>query len=351
MEESLANKWQGLLLLESSTIQDAIHLLEKTALRIVMIVDSFGNLIGTISDGDVRRGILRGIELNQSVLQVVEKNALVVPPGIGREMIIQLMSVNKIHQIPIVDGSNKVLGIHLWDEINRLESVENLMVIMAGGRGTRLYPQTQNCPKPMLHIAGKPILEHIIEKAKTEGFRNFAISIFYLGDQIESHFGNGESLGVRISYIRETMALGTAGALGLLKNLSDQPIIVTNGDVLADLRYTDILEFHKNYSAAATMAVKSHEMQNPFGEVETRGVEIVGYEEKPIYRSHINAGVYAINFELLKLVPPSIKFDMPELFEKARLSNYRTIAYPVHEKWMDVGRPEELLTANDFKKK
>jgi NDP-sugar pyrophosphorylase family protein len=203
----------------------------------------------------------------------------------------------------------------------------------------------------MLHIAGKPILEHIIEKAKNEGFCNFAISIFYLGDQIESHFGNGESLGVRIRYIRENMALGTAGALGLLKNLPDEPIIVTNGDVLADLRYADILEFHKNYSASATMAVRSHEMQNPFGEVETRGVEIVGYEEKPIYRSHINAGVYAINFELLKLVPPSIKFDMPELFEKARLRNYRTIAYPVHEKWMDVGRPEELLMANDFKKK
>jgi predicted transcriptional regulator len=178
VEESLVNKWRGLLLLESSTIQDAIHLLEKTALRIVMVVDPIGNLIGTVSDGDVRRGILRGIELNQSVSQVVEKNALVVPPGIGREMIIQLMSVNKIHQIPIVDDSNKVLGIHLWDEINRSESIENLMVIMAGGRGTRLYPQTQNCPKPMLHIAGKPILEHIIEKAKNEGFCNFAISFF-----------------------------------------------------------------------------------------------------------------------------------------------------------------------------
>ena len=177
MEESLANKWQGLLLLESSTIQDAIHLLEKTALRIVMIVDSFGNLIGTISDGDVRRGILRGIELNQSVLQVVEKNALVVPPGIGREMIIQLMSVNKIHQIPIVDGSNKVLGIHLWDEINRLESVENLMVIMAGGRGTRLYPQTQNCPKPMLEINNKPILEIILEQCIDSGLKNFYFSV------------------------------------------------------------------------------------------------------------------------------------------------------------------------------
>ena len=349
MDKSPLNQWRKLLLNEMATIQEAILLLETTALRIVIVVDSSEKLIGTISDGDIRRGLLRGIDLKESISEVIEHNALVVPPGISRDMVIQLMTANKIQQIPIVDEDKRIVGVHLWEEITQPKNIENLMVIMAGGRGTRLHPQTENCPKPMLPIAGKPILEHIIEKAKQEGFRNFAISLFYLGDQIEKHFGNGKSLDVSIRYIHESRPLGTAGALGLLEEVNDEAILVTNGDVLADLRYADLLEFHKFYSASATMAVRSHEMQNPFGEVETQGVEIISYREKPVYRSHINAGVYAINSNMLKSIPIDTKFDMPDLFESIRISGFRTIAYPVHERWMDVGRPDELLKAHDFK--
>ena len=343
-----AKHWTQLLLSSDATIQDGIQLLERTALRIVMVVDRNLRLIGTVSDGDIRRGLLKGIAISNSILEITEKNALVVPPGISRDMILQLMSINKIQQIPIVDETQTVVGLHLWDEISKPARIDNLMVIMAGGRGKRLFPQTENCPKPMLQIAGKPILEHIIEKAKSEGFVNFAISIFYLGEQIEKYFGDGTKFGVNINYLREEEPLGTAGALKLLSPAPDKPFIVTNGDVLADLRYSELLEFHEQHSATATMAVRLHEIQNPFGEVKTSGPEIIGYIEKPIYRTHINAGVYCLNPEALLAISSLTPIDMPSLFQEIRETDNRTIAYPIHERWMDVGVPEELLRANQI---
>jgi NDP-sugar pyrophosphorylase family protein len=167
------------------------------------------------------------------------------------------------------------------------------MVIMAGGKGTRLHPLTDNCPKPMLRITGKPILEHIIERAKIEGFSHFVLAINYLGNMIEEYFGNGHALGVNIDYLREEKPLGTAGALSLLNPRPDIAFVVTNGDVLTDIRYGEVLDFHLQHHAKATMAVRIHEWQNPFGVVKTQGIEIIGYEEKPLSRSHINAGVYS----------------------------------------------------------
>jgi NDP-sugar pyrophosphorylase family protein len=264
----------------------------------------------------------------------------------GRDMVTQLMLANKIQQIPVVDDQHRLVCLHLWDEITTLPERSNLLVIMAGGMGTRLRPHTENCPKPLLPVAGKPMLEHIIERAKLDGFRHFVLAIHYLGHMIESHFGNGEGLGVQIDYLREQSPLGTAGALGLLNPAPSLPFVVTNGDVITDIRYGELLDFHIRHGAVATMAVRLHEWQHPFGVVQIQGAEIVGFEEKPITRSHINAGVYTLDPDALGLLGAGIHCDMPSLFERLKALGHRTVAYPMHEPWLDVGRPDDLVAAN-----
>lgn len=335
--------WRKAILPPHATIEQVISNLDQVAIKIVLVVDETGKLEGTISDGDIRRGLLKGLDLNSPITTVIHRNALVVPPAMTREMVMQLMVANKIQQIPAVDEHHHVVGLHLWNEISAPPVRPNLMVIMAGGLGTRLRPYTENCPKPMLTVAGKPMLEHIIDRAKQEGFNHFVLAIHYLGHMIEAHFGDGERLGVRIDYLREESPLGTAGALGLLTPQPDTPFVVTNGDVITDIRYGELLDFHTRHAAAATMAVRVHEWQHPFGVVQMQGVEIVGFEEKPIARSHINAGVYALDPKALSVLPCDSHCDMPTLFERLQAKAERTVAYPMHEPWLDVGRPDDLV--------
>lgn len=343
---SVEERWRQAILPVNSTIQQAIRNLDQVAIKIVLVVNEGAELEGTISDGDIRRGLLKGLDLNSPIASVIHRNALVVPPEMGRDMVMQLMVANKIQQIPVVNEYHHVVGLHLWDEITSPPARSNLMVIMAGGMGTRLRPHTENCPKPLLPVAGKPMLEHIIERAKLEGFSHFVLAIHYLGHMIEDHFGNGECMGVRIDYLREQLPLGTAGALGLLNPQPDAAFVVTNGDVITDIRYGELLDFHIRHDAAATMAVRVHEWQHPFGVVQTQGVEIVGFEEKPVARTHINAGVYAFDPDVLNVLSEGSHCDMPALFERLQAQAKLTVAYPMHEPWLDVGRPDDLLSAN-----
>jgi dTDP-glucose pyrophosphorylase len=337
--------WRKAILPTSATIEHAVRNLNEVGIKIAIVVTDAGVLEGTISDGDIRRGLLKGLDLYSPITSVVRHNAFVVRPDMGRDLVMQLMQVNKIQQIPVVDDQHRVVGLHLWDEITTMPSRSNLMVIMAGGMGKRLRPHTENCPKPLVPVAGKPMLEHIIDRAKLEGFKHFVLAIHYLGHMIESHFGNGEGFGVQIDYLREQSPLGTAGALGLLNPTPSLPFVVTNGDVITDIRYGQLLDFHSRHAAAATMAVRLHEWQHPFGVVQTQGVEIVGFEEKPIARSHINAGVYALDPLVLQLLCADSHCDMPALFESLKAHGKRTVAYPMHEPWLDVGRPDDLILA------
>lgn len=338
--------WRKAILPANATIQQVISNLDQVAIKIVLVVNEAGEMEGTISDGDIRRGLLKGLGLNSSITNVIHRNALVVPPEMTRELVMQLMVANKIQQIPVVDEHRHVVGLHLWDEIATRPVRSNLMVIMAGGMGTRLRPHTINCPKPLLPLAGKPMLEHIIEHAKLDGFSHFVLAVHYLGHMIEEHFGNGERHGVQIDYLREQSPLGTAGALGLLNPRPDAAFVVTNGDVITDIHYGELLDFHLRHNAAATMAVRVHEWQHPFGVVQTEGVEIVGFEEKPVARTHINAGVYALDPDALNTLVADARCDMPTLFERLQEQSKRTVAYPMHEPWLDVGRPDDLRRAN-----
>jgi dTDP-glucose pyrophosphorylase len=344
-------RWQKAILSIDSSIRQAVEVLNEASLRIVLVVDATGILVGTVSDGDIRRGLLKGLDLASSIDSIVHRDALVVPPNLSRDVVVQLMIANKLQQIPIVDEKMSVIGMHLWDQIGAPLERENLMVIMAGGKGTRLHPQTENCPKPLLPVAGKPMLEHIIDRAKVEGFSHFILAIHHLGHMIEEYFGNGDAFGVKIEYLREKSPLGTAGALSLLDPRPNSAFVVTNGDVLTDIHYGELLDFHMQQNAAATMAVRVHEWQNPFGVVETEGIDITGYEEKPITRTHINAGVYVIEPSAISILTKSLPCDMPTLFNWIQKQEMRTVAYPIHERWLDVGRPDDLMTASAESKK
>lgn len=338
--------WRKAILPPDATIQQAISNLDQVAIKICLIVNQNGALIGTLSDGDIRRGLLKGLRLDCPIEGIIHHNSFVVPPDMPRELVMQLMVANKIQQIPVVNDQRQLLGLHLWDDITTPPQRTNLMVIMCGGMGTRLRPHTENCPKPLLPVAGKPMLEHIIDRAKLEGFSHFVLAIHYLGHLIEDHFGNGQRFGVQIDYLREQNPLGTAGALGLFNSKPGAAFVVTNGDVITDIRYGELLEFHLRHHAVATMAVRVHEWQHPFGVVQTEGIDIVGFEEKPVARSHINAGVYAIDPVALQELSANERCDMPTLFERLQMQGKRTVAYPMHEPWLDVGRPDDLSLAN-----
>jgi NDP-sugar pyrophosphorylase family protein len=247
----------------------------------------------------------------------------------------------------VVDGERRVVGLHLWDALLAPERRANLMIVMAGGQGTRLRPHTENCPKPLLPVAGKPMLEHIVERAASQGFEHFLIAVHYLGNMIEEHFGDGRRWHVAIDYIREQSPLGTAGALGLLTPRPQHPFVVCNGDVLTDIHFGELLDFHVRHGAAATMAVRLHEWQHPYGVVRTKGVDIVGFEEKPVSRTHVNAGIYVLEPAALEHLARGEACDMPTLFARLQERGARTIVYPMHEPWLDVGRPADYDRANE----
>lgn len=339
--------WRKALLSTKATLHQAIYCLDESSLQIVIVIADDGRLLGTLTDGDIRRGLLRGLAMGSTVEGIIHREPLVVPPQWGRDTVLQLMQANKVHQLPVVDENRFVVGLHLWDELLAPNQRPNIMVIMAGGRGTRLGEYTENCPKPLLPIGGKPMLEHIIERAKTEGFEHFVLAIHYLGHMIEDHFGDGSKLQVNIEYLRENAPLGTAGALGLLPTRPEEPFLVTNGDVLTDIRYGELLDFHIRHNASATMAVRLHEWQHPFGVVKTNGVDITGFEEKPIARSHINAGIYVLEPTVLDVIEANEQCDMPTLFSRVQDKLARTIVYPMHEPWLDVGRPADLERARN----
>ncbi len=338
--------WRRALLPHDAILKDAIRNLNETALKTALVVSPDDTLLGTLTDGDIRRGLLKGLHINSPLLSIIKRDPLVVPPEVSRDTVIRLMQTNDFAAIPVVDSDRRVIGLHLLHDLLAPQERSNLMVIMAGGMGTRLRPHSENCPKPLLLVGGKPILEHIIERAKSEGFHRFVLAINYLGHMIEDHFGDGSRWHLQIDYIRESLPLGTAGALGLLPTRPDAPFLVSNGDVLTDIHYGELLEFHCRQGAAATMAVRLHEWQHPYGVVRTNGVDIIGFEEKPISRSHINAGVYVLEPRALDSLAPAEHCDMPSLFNRLQESSARTIVYPMHEPWLDVGRIDDLEQAH-----
>lgn len=331
---------------ESCSMEDAILNLESSGNQIAIVTSKDLQLKGVITDGDIRRAILKGLTLNCSVKKIMITEPVVVAENISNIDASILMKSKSIRHLPVVNSKNQVIDLHILDSIKSIGNLDNMFLIMAGGFGKRLAPYTNNCPKPMLEVNGKPMLEHIIEKAISEGFRNFIISIFYLPQIIKDYFEDGSRWGIKIKYLEESSPQGTAGALSMINPIPELPFIVTNGDVITKIKYAEILRFHREQNSHATMAVRRHELQNPFGTVLTDGLEIKDFEEKPKYVSNINAGIYVLSPEALNYLDDGKYCDMPTLFSRIAEAKKRTVVYPLHELWADIGRPEDLDLIN-----
>lgn len=327
---------------------EVIANLNASGLRIALVVGQNYRLLGTITDGDIRRALLRGVPMDGLAQNIMFDSPKTLLSSVPREAARNEMLNEKIFQIPIVNSKREVIGLHLWNEVSASPPRDNLVVIMAGGFGKRLRPLTDTCPKPMLPLHGRPILEHVIERLRGEGFSRFILSLHYLGDVITKHFGDGSHFGVEIDYVEETVPLGTAGALSLLDLQETSPIIVTNGDVLTDIGYGAFADWHLTEKATASMAVRQHRMDNPFGVVKLKGKQIVSFEEKPVYLSNVNAGIYALNSDALEMMVHGEYCDMPTLFERLIKAGRRVSAFPMHEDWIDLGRIEDLERAESM---
>jgi dTDP-glucose pyrophosphorylase/CBS domain-containing protein len=337
--------WSLTVVNKNTTIRDAIENMNLSKLGIVLVEDGEEHFVGVVLDGDIRRGFLQGVTLDSSVLEIVNLKPVIIRPDTRDELVQQTMMQSGISHAPVVDEADQLCGLIVLDRFQEIVARPNLFIVMAGGKGSRLLPLTLETPKPMLLVNGRPILEHILLRAKTSGFSKFLIATNYLGSLIEDHFEDGSKLAIEIDYLREEEPLGTAGALSLLDEPAELPLVISNGDVLSSLDYSRILEFHETSGSAATMAVRLHELQHPFGVVEINGVEIIGLKEKPVIQSFINAGIYVLSPLALGFLHPNEYCDMTTLFERLRSAGEKTCAYPLHEIWADVGTPSDLDTA------
>ena len=330
----------------TTPVLEAMKIIDKGAAQIALVVDEQQRLLGTLTDGDIRRGLLHGETLEAPAERLMNRKFRSVRSSDDQGLVLEMMRRDVLRQIPVLDEKGRVVELLLLQELLNPQQVSNAVVIMAGGKGTRLRPHTEDCPKPMLPVGDQPILEILLEQCIASGFCKFYFSVNYLKEQIINYFEDGARWGVSIQYLVENEPLGTAGSLQLLPDSLREPFLVLNGDVLTRLDLSQVLHFHADHQAQATLCVREHELTVPFGVVQSKGVELTGFEEKPTYRNQVNAGVYVVNPQLLSLLPPHQCTDMPSLLLSAQAAGHRIAVCPIHEYWLDVGRPETLLKAH-----
>lgn len=334
-------------LLPTATIRDALKKIDEGLIKIGLVVDTSEKLVGTLTDGDIRRGLLLGKGLEDSIEPLFQHSPITCNINDSKEKILQIALEFKLHQIPIVDLDGIIQGVVEVDELARATRRSNKVVIMAGGLGTRLQPLTNDTPKPMLHVGNKPILETIIENFAKYGYLNIVLSLSYKADLIESYFGDGSKFGVHIEYVHETKRLGTAGALHLLEDTLSEPFFVMNGDVLTNVNFDHMHSFHLAQKAVATMAVREYEHQVPYGVVNIVDGIITSIVEKPTHKNYVSAGIYLLDPQVLSEVPKDEFFDMPALFTRLIQKGESSVSFPIREYWLDIGRIQDYEKAND----
>lgn len=327
------------------SILQVLEIIDRGSVQIALVVDRNRRLLGTVTDGDIRRGILRGVQLSCKVTEVMNSNPVTASTDMDRDMLLALMQNHYLRHIPVLDEEGRVVRIELLDELMEITSMDNWVVLMAGGLGTRLRELTKDTPKPLLQVGHKPILEMILESFISNGFHKFYISINYKAEMIRNYFGNGSKWGVEIRYLHERKPLGTAGALSLIEELPEKPIIVMNGDLLTKVNFRQFVQFHMETQSKATMCVREYEFQVPYGVVKIENLRLRGIEEKPIQRYFISSGIYILNPEVIRLIPEDTFFDMPTLFDKIIQQGLDAFVYPLREYWIDIGRKDDLERA------
>ncbi|WP_107942128.1 nucleotidyltransferase family protein [Metasolibacillus fluoroglycofenilyticus] len=340
------NDWRKIIVTENQKLFETMQIIDKTSLQFAVVVGENDQLLGTVTDGDIRRGILRGEGLDVPIHKIMNRNP--ISAQIGRKMSEYkgLMKSKKLKQLPIINEANQVIDILFIDQLETPIN-QNQVVLMLGGLGTRLRPLTNDIPKPMLKVGNKPIVETIVDGFKQYGYTNFIFSVNYKKEIIQSYFQAGEPFGVTIEYVEEEKRMGTAGALSLLENRPNEPFFVMNGDLLTQVNFNQLMQFHKEQQAVATMCVREYEFQVPYGVIETDGTDLLSIKEKPIHRSFVNAGIYVLSPEVFDYIPPDMFYDMPTLFEQLIEHGKKTSVFPIHEYWLDIGQVDDFERANE----
>ena len=336
--------WQRTVIASDCSIRDALAVIDQ--MRIGVVVDQDGRLVGTVTDGDVRRGLLRSVSLDEPVTAVVNAKPHVAQAAMTRAEIAATPEAQTYRFIPVVDDNGRVVGLHGFVTSVSPQERTNAVVLMAGGLGKRLRPLTDDTPKPMLQIGARPLLETILLHIAEQGFRRFYFSVNYRAEMVKDHFGNGERWNVSVRYLEETQQMGTAGALSLLPERPTEPFVVMNGDLLTKVDIEHLLDYHNEHKSVATMCVREYDIQVPFGVLTIDGNRILGIEEKPTHKFFVNAGIYVFSPEVLDLIEEDEYLDMPSLFQRMVDLDMKTVAFPIREYWMDIGRIDDFRRAN-----
>ncbi len=340
--------WESALIPPDATILDAMKIIDSNSpLLTALVVDKNRQLLGTVTDGDIRRGILKSISMDASIKEIMFTKPVTLSVNDSQKKITHTVArYNQLRAIPILDERSKIIGIHENNNFSK-KKVLNSVFIMAGGLGTRLRPLTDTCPKPMLTVGDKPILEIIINSFIENGFSNFYLSINYKGEMIEDYFGDGSNWGISIKYLKEKKRLGTAGSLSLLDPIPEYPIIVMNGDLLTKVNFQQLLDFHNDSDVPATLCVREHDFQIPFGVAKVDNYRLSALTEKPVEKVFVNAGIYVLNPETLSLIPHDQFYDMPDLFSDLLAQGSPPGVFPVREYWLDIGLMSEYEKADE----
>lgn len=321
-------------------------------MQFAAVVDEHMHLLGTVTDGDIRRGILKGLPLESPIGDVMNTSPICEQEGKKNIYYKKRMRERKLKQLPVITRDHILQKILFSDELELSMKKKNKVILMVGGLGTRLHPLTEKVPKPMLHVGNKPIVETIIESFKNYGFTNFILSVNYKKEMIMEYFQDGAHLGVNIEYIEEEKRLGTAGALSLLPEKPTEPFFVMNGDLLTKINFEQLLDFHNETKSTATMCVREYEYQIPYGVIETENHQLLSIIEKPVHKSFVNAGIYVLNPTVLQKIPTDEFYDMPELYKNLMKDDEKVSAFPLREYWLDIGRMADYEKANgDYEEK
>lgn len=338
--------WQDTLVQPTASLEAAIKKLDLSAQQILLVTDEDKKLLGTVTDGDVRRALLKRLDLATPIVQIMNRQPKVATADWSKARLLSFMEQQQLLQLPVVDADQRVTRLETLHGLLQKPRQDNPVFLMAGGFGKRLHPLTKTCPKPLLKVGDKPILELILESFVSSGFHRFYISTHYMPEKIREHFGDGSRWGVTITYIHEETPLGTAGALGLLPhNEITLPLIMMNGDLLTTLNYLALLAFHEELGGSATVCVREYEYQIPYGVIESEENRATGIREKPVQTFNVNAGIYLLSSELVKSVPPDTQLDMPDLLQQEIQAKRGVNIYSLKDYWLDIGRMDDFNQA------
>lgn len=343
--EGMSTQFAQFVVSDVAAIRDAMRAIDSNARELVLVKDKAERIVGLITDGDIRRGLLAGHSIDAPVTKVMTPDFFTVGPEADRATVLDLMKARSYQHVPVLDRDRRLVGLHFLRDLLGASAKPNIAVLMAGGKGTRLRPVTENIPKPMLEIAGRPMLERIVLHLVGHGFRTIYIAVNFMAEVVEQHFGDGAAFGCRIEYLRENKPLGTGGALALLPEKPKHPILVHNGDLVTRANVTELLDSHSRSKCVATIGVGPYQVQIPFGTVTEEGGRLISIAEKPTHEVLVNRGIYVLDPAVLDLVPKQVEFPITDLFETLLAQKKPVGVFNFDDPWMDIGHIEDLRRA------